>query len=89
MIANIAGVKAPFSPALRRYPAIIIAPTAPMAPAWLTVATPNMIEPNTANIRTSGGTRTRATWRINLKSYLPSKVTGGATFGRMSAVISI
>ena len=68
---------------------MIAAPTAPMAPAWLTVATPMMIEPSTANIRARGGTRASVTLIMNCASYLLSKRTGGADLGWRRARIRI
>ena len=47
---------------------MISAPIAPMAPAWLTVAIPMMIEPSTMKIRASGGTNARQTLRTNRAS---------------------
>ncbi len=64
---------------------MIIAPMAPMAPAWLTVATPRMIEPRTMKISVSGGTSASTTRTMNLWSYLPSNGTGGALAGLISA----
>ena len=43
------------------YPAITIAPAAPIAPAWFTVAIPEMIDPNTIIINVNGGTRVKKT----------------------------
>ena len=37
------------------YPAMIVAPIAPIAPAWLTVAIPYKIDPKTITINTNGG----------------------------------
>ncbi len=64
---------------------MMVAPMAPMAPAWLTVATPMMMEPSTTTMRASGGTRASSTRSAKRKSYLPSKCTGGASFGRTRA----
>ena len=44
------------------------APTAPIAPAWLTVAMPMMIEPSTSRISASGGTSATSTRRTNRQS---------------------
>ena len=45
---------------------------APIAPAWFTVAMPVMIDPSTAKMRVSGGTRASTTRRAKLQSYFPS-----------------
>ena len=70
--ARIAGRAAPGLSPCSRTPAMIVAPTAPMAPAWLTVAMPMMMEPSTTKMSVSGGTRIMSTRSPNLKSYLPS-----------------
>ena len=61
-----------------------------MAPAWLTVAMPAIIDPRTRKISNSGGTNARAT--LNTKdrsSNLPSYGTTGAIEGRISAATKI
>ena len=68
---------------------MIMAPMAPMAPAWFTVAIPMMIEPRTAKMRVNGGTSARKTLTAKLQSKAPSKGTGGAVRGRTSARIRI
>ncbi len=64
---------------------MISAPAAPMAPAWLTVAMPAMIEPSTRKISASGGTRISATLPAKRRSMRPSNGTGGACEGRSRA----
>ena len=64
---------------------MIMAPMAPMAPAWFTVAMPRMIEPSTAKMRVSGGTRASSTEMTKSRSMLPSRCTGGAVCGRIRA----
>ena len=80
-MAMTAGRNAPRRPAVRRYPPMIAAPIAPMAPAWFTVAMPARMEPSTARMRVSGGTSASSTPRRNLRSLRPSYGTGGALFG--------
>ncbi len=64
---------------------MIMAPAAPMAPAWVTVATPRMIEPSTMKISASGGTSVRTMEIAIRRSSLRSIRTAGAIFGRISA----
>ena len=84
-IAMTAGRNALRRPAVRRYPPMIVAPIAPIAPAWFTVAMPARIDPSTARMRVSGGMRASATVRKNRPSIRPSYGTGGALFGLSSA----
>jgi hypothetical protein len=84
--ASSAGQNARASPSFNRYPAMIIAPAAPMAPAWFTVATPAMIEPSTMKISTSGGTSEIEALSNSCRLKPPSTGTAGASFGRISAV---
>ncbi len=49
-----------------------MAPAAPMAPAWFTVAMPAMMEPSTRKISASGGTRAMNTLPQNAMSQSPS-----------------
>jgi hypothetical protein len=87
--ASSAGQNARASPSFNRYPAMIIAPAAPMAPAWFTVATPAMIEPSTMKISTSGGTSEIEALSNSCRLKPPSTGTAGASFGRISAVTSM
>ena len=87
MPAMMAGVKDPRCPSVSRYPAMMVAPTAPMAPAWLTVAMPAMIDPSTARISARGGTRASTTRTANSRSKRPSRGMAGALLGRMSATV--
>ena len=48
-----------------------MAPIAPIAPAWFTVAIPIMIEPKTVKINVSGGTSAITTFNKNLLSIFP------------------
>ena len=50
-------------PSLRRAMARMSAPSAPMAPPSVGVATPRKMVPSTRKINTSGGIRTKVTWR--------------------------
>ena len=84
-MAMTAGRKALRRPAVRRYPPMISAPIAPIAPAWFTVATPVRMEPSTARMSVRGGTSASTTPRKNRASIRPSYRTGGALFGLMRA----
>ena len=64
---------------------MIIAPAAPMAPAWFTVATPPMIEPSTMKMSTSGGTSETDAFISNALLRPPSTGTAGAILGRSKA----
>ena len=45
-----------------------MAPTAPTAPAWLTVATPNRMDPSTTKIKLRGGSSAINTLTKNWRS---------------------
>ena len=77
----IIGVKAFFCPLASRYPAIIVAPIAPIEPAWLTVAIPKRIDPKTAKIKARGGIIINKILNQNAESNFPSYGTGGAALG--------
>ena len=64
---------------------MIRAPPAPIAPAWLTVAIPVIIDPKTRKIKPSGGTNVKTTPPQNLKSIVPLYLTAGAALGRIVA----
>ena len=59
----------------------MVAPIAPIDPAWLTVAIPKSIDPKTAKIKARGGIITIKTLIQNFESKFPLNGTGGAALG--------
>ena len=57
------------------------APRQPIAPAWFTVAIPAMIDPSTAKISVSGGTRISTMRPISFRSIFWVNGTDGAQLG--------
>ena len=65
---------------------MIVAPAAPIAPAWFTVAMPARIEPSTATMSASGGNSASSAPRMNAPAARPpSCFTAGAVPGRRMA----
>ena len=66
-----------------------MAPAAPMAPAWFTVAIPLIIDPRTKMIKVKGGNKVITTFIQNALSIFPLYGTGGAVLGEIVAITSI
>ena len=62
-----------------------MAPAAPIAPAWFTVAIPPIIDPRTKIIKVKGGNSVIITLTQKALSIFPSYGTGGAVFGDIVA----
>ena len=62
-----------------------MAPTAPKAPAWFTVAIPAIMEPRTTNINARGGIKMISTSSQKFLSIFPLWLTDGANLGKKNA----